>query len=59
LERVFERFYKTDASRTRKESEGSGLGLSIARAIVEAHGGRLEVANHPQGGAVFNVFLIA
>lgn len=57
LERVFERFYKTDASRTRKESEGSGLGLSIARAIVEAHGGRLEAANHPQGGAAFTVFL--
>jgi signal transduction histidine kinase len=57
LERVFERFYKADASRTRKESEGSGLGLSIARAIVEAHGGRLEASNHPQGGAAFTVFL--
>jgi len=58
LERVFERFYKADASRTRKQDfGGSGLGLSIARAIVEAHGGRLEVANHPEGGAIFTVYL--
>jgi two-component system sensor histidine kinase BaeS len=59
LERVFERFYKADSSRTRKESDpgGSGLGLSIARAIAEAHGGRLEAANHPEGGAVFTLHL--
>lgn len=58
LERVFERFYKVDSSRTRtQDSGGSGLGLSIARAIVEAHGGRLEAANHPEGGAVFTVWL--
>ncbi|MBF6595530.1 MAG: HAMP domain-containing protein [Thermaceae bacterium] len=58
-ERVFERFYKADSSRTRKEGDpgGSGLGLSIARAIAEAHGGRLEVANHSQGGAVFTLHL--
>ena len=59
LERVFERFYKADSSRTRKEGDsgGSGLGLSIARAIAEAHGGSLNVANHPQGGAVFTLHL--
>lgn len=58
LERVFDRFYRGDASRTRAEGKGgSGLGLTIARAIVEAHGGQLAAANHPQGGAVFTIYL--
>lgn len=58
LERVFDRFYRGDASRTRAEGKGgSGLGLTIARAIVEAHGGTLKAANHPQGGAVFTISL--
>jgi len=60
LERVFDRFYRGDASRTRAEGKGgSGLGLTIARAIVEAHGGKLAAANHPQGGAVFTIYLPA
>ncbi len=58
LERIFERFYKEDSSRTRTTySGGSGLGLSIAKAIIEAHAGRLEASNHPQGGAVFEIYL--
>ncbi|HEY8979495.1 MAG TPA: HAMP domain-containing sensor histidine kinase [Streptomyces sp.] len=55
LPRVFDRFYKSDAARTR--SEGSGLGLSIAAENVRVHGGRVRAANHPGGGAVFTVVL--
>lgn len=58
LGRIFERFFRADASRTRQEGKGgSGLGLSIAKAIVEAHGGQLEAENHPEGGAVFRLRL--
>jgi two-component system, OmpR family, sensor histidine kinase BaeS len=59
LERIFERFYQADASRTRDQagSKGSGLGLAIARAIIEGHGGTIQASNHRQGGAVFTVTL--
>jgi two-component system, OmpR family, sensor histidine kinase BaeS len=57
LERAFERFYRGDASRTRGTDGSSGLGLAIARAIVEAHHGKLEAGNHPDGGAVFTILL--
>jgi two-component system sensor histidine kinase BaeS len=59
VERVFERFYQTDASRTRARdgSKGSGLGLAIVKAIAEAHGGRIAASNHPDGGAVFTLRL--
>ena len=50
---IFDRFYKVDASR--KAAGGSGLGLSIVRAIVERHGGT--VSAHNEGGAVFDVLL--
>jgi two-component system sensor histidine kinase MtrB len=52
---VFERFYKADAARGR--SEGSGLGLPIARENARLHGGRIDVGNHPDGGAVFTLCL--
>ena len=53
---VFERFYRADPSRSRT-SGGSGLGLSIVGAIVQAHGGSVAAANAPAGGAVFTVEL--
>jgi signal transduction histidine kinase len=54
---IFDRFYKVDASR--KQTGGSGLGLSIVKAIVERHGGTIAAANHPDGGAVFTITLPA
>ena len=52
LARVFDRFYRADTSR-QVRTGGSGLGLTIVRAIVEAHGGTIRAENVPQGGARF------
>ena len=55
LPNIFERFYRVDGIRQRVDGGGAGLGLSIARAIIEAHGGAIQAANCAEGGAVFTV----
>ncbi|MET8349995.1 MULTISPECIES: HAMP domain-containing sensor histidine kinase [unclassified Micromonospora] len=58
-ERVFERFYRADAARTRRAdgNTGTGLGLAIVAALVAAHHGAVEVVETPGGGATFRVRL--
>jgi len=54
--RVFDRFYRSDDAR-RREDGGSGLGLTIARSIVEAHGGTIAAQNTPGEGAAIIILL--
>lgn len=54
LPRVFQRFYRVDKARSRAAG-GTGLGLSIVSDTVKRRGGWVEVANRPEGGAVFTV----
>ncbi|MCX4679044.1 HAMP domain-containing histidine kinase [Streptomyces sp. NBC_01433] len=56
-ERVFERFYRADNSRSRTAGGGSGLGLAIVHALVSAHGGRIELRSEPEEGCCFRVLL--
>jgi signal transduction histidine kinase len=53
---IFERFYRADRTRGRRQG-GAGLGLSIARAIVDAHGGHIEAMSRPGGGTVMRISL--
>ena len=55
-EHIFERFYRADWGRSGDQG-GSGLGLSIAAAVVQAHGGRIGVVPTPGGGATFQISL--
>jgi signal transduction histidine kinase len=50
LPHVFDQFYRADASRG--QTSGSGLGLSIARQLVQLHGGKIWIQNNPAGGGV-------
>ncbi len=53
LDHIFTKFFRLNA----KGVAGSGLGLSIAKGIVEAHGGRIWAENRPNGGAIFSIAL--
>jgi two-component system phosphate regulon sensor histidine kinase PhoR len=57
LEHLFERFYRGDRARARSPRGGSGLGLAIVQQIAHAHGGRVQAANHPEGGALLELLL--
>ncbi|MFD1953205.1 sensor histidine kinase [Paenibacillus thailandensis] len=56
LNRIFDRFYRTDASRARKQG-GYGLGLAIAKSIVERHKGRISAKSVPGETTTFTVYL--
>ena len=60
-QRVFDRFYKADAARTRgavdDSGQGSGLGTAIALENARLHGGTIEAADAPGGGALFTLRL--
>jgi two-component system phosphate regulon sensor histidine kinase PhoR len=54
LPHIFERFYKADKSRSGK---GSGMGLAIAKHIVEAHGGEIRAQSEEGNGSIFSFTL--
>jgi signal transduction histidine kinase len=56
VERVFERFFRTPSAEA-AQIQGTGLGLFIARAITEAHGGEISAANRSGGGTTFRILL--
>jgi signal transduction histidine kinase len=54
IPRIWERLYRGDKSRSQR---GLGLGLSLVKAVVQAHQGRVEASANPQGGSLFSVYL--
>ncbi|EOQ89329.1 GHKL domain protein [Leptospira yanagawae serovar Saopaulo str. Sao Paulo = ATCC 700523] len=52
-ERIFERFFRVDTNRSRKEG-GTGLGLSIVKHIARLHSGEVSVSPNPKGGSIFS-----
>ena len=56
LPKIWDRFYRVDQSRTRKTG-GTGLGLYVAKQIIEAHGGDISVKSQENEGTIFTIFL--
>jgi signal transduction histidine kinase len=59
LPHIFDRFYRAEKSRTRSRSSGFGLGLSIAKWIVDQHGGQIKVESKEGQGTTFVIWLKA
>lgn len=58
LPHIFKRFYRADRSRSRKNGGGSGIGLTIAQSLVEAHGGKIWAGGEGKGyGSTFTFTL--
>ncbi|MBT3190682.1 MAG: HAMP domain-containing protein [Anaerolineae bacterium] len=57
LPHIFERFYRTEKSRTRSKTPGFGLGLSIAYWIITKHNGEIDVESEEGKGTIFKIFL--
>ena len=58
-DRVFDRLFRADAARSRKDLPGSGLGLSIVKWIADVHGFRIELDSEPNRGSTFTVIMPA
>ncbi len=56
---VFDRFWRGDRARTHSDGVGGGLGLAIARQIIDQHGGSISVTSQPHAGATFRIVLPA
>ena len=56
LDKVFDRFYRADTPASRR-ALGAGLGLYLAKAVVEAHGGQIWASSEPGRGAAFSFSL--
>jgi signal transduction histidine kinase len=56
LDKIFQEFYRATNARA-AERDGTGLGLSFAKQVVERHGGYIAVRNNPDGGCTFSFTL--
>jgi signal transduction histidine kinase len=56
---IFNRFWRGDESRTHVDGAGAGLGLAIAKQLIEAHGGTIDVSSAPDTGTRFTISLPA